>query len=140
MRAVIDTNVLAGAMLSEEGTNRAILRNCFEGKIRPLIGQALLSEYEDVIGRESLFRNGILSRSEREELLDALLSVSEWVRVYFGWRPNLQDEGDNHLIELAVAGQADWIITNNVRHLTQAELKFPGLRIGAPSKFLKERL
>lgn len=135
---MIDTNVIAGAMISGEGANRAILRKCFEGKIQPLVGQALLSEYEDVLGREALFRNCVLKQSEREELLNALLSVSEWVRVYFGWRPNLQDEGDNHLIELAVAGRAAWIISHNVKHLTRAELKFPGIQIGSPSRFLRE--
>ena len=47
-----------------------------------------------------------LTASERRALFDALLSVSEWIKVYYLWRPNLPDEGDNHLIELAVAGGA----------------------------------
>ena len=47
------------------------------------------------------------------------------------------DEADNHLIELAVAGNADTIITHNTKDLAQGELRFPGLNIQTPAQFLK---
>lgn len=106
--------------------------------MQPLVGQALLSEYEDVLGRESLFKDCVLNAQERTDLLDALLSVSEWVKIYFSWQPNLPDEGDNHLVELAVAGAADRIVTYNHRHLSRAELRFPGLRIVSPARLMEE--
>lgn len=56
--------------------------------------------------------------------------------MYFGWRPNLPDEGDNHLIELAVAGNAGFIV--NLRDLARAELQFPGLRALDPAAFIRE--
>ena len=43
------------------------------------------------------------------------------------WRPNLVDEADNHLTELAVAAQAGAIVTNNARHLRAGALQFPGI-------------
>jgi predicted nucleic acid-binding protein len=58
--------------------------------------------------------------------------------VYYSWRPNLPDEGDNHLVELAVAGGADYIVTRDLRHLRNMELLFPQLHIVAPETFLKE--
>lgn len=137
-RIVIDTNVLTGAMLSRAGDNRKVLRACLEGRVRPIVGQALICEYEDVLSRSVVFRNCILSTTERFELLDAVLSVSDWVKIYFSWRPNLRDEGDNHLVELAVAGSADLIVTHNIRDLRAGELKFPGLRIVRPHELLKE--
>ena len=103
-----------------------------------MIGQALLCEYEDVLGREQFFGSCVLSSAERKDLLEALLSVSEWVKIYFSWRPNLPDEGDNHLIELAVAGSAERIVTHNLRHLSRAELRFPGIQIVKPATLLKE--
>ena len=109
-----------------------------EGKFRPIIGQTLFCEYEDVLTRRELFRNCPLSETDRISLLDALLSVSEWVKVYYSWRPNLRDEGDNYLIELAIAGSANMIVTNNVRDLLSAELRFPGLRIMRPHELLRE--
>jgi predicted nucleic acid-binding protein len=75
---------------------------------------------------------------ERDDLLDIFLSVCEWTRVYYIWRPNLPDETDNHLIELAVAGGADLIVTRNLRDIQGGELHFPQLRIISPEAFLKE--
>ncbi|MFN7664382.1 MAG: PIN domain-containing protein, partial [Inhella sp.] len=45
---------------------------------------------------------------------------------------NLPDEADNHLIELAVAGQASVIVSRNLRDLTRGELRFPGLQVLVP--------
>ena len=50
---------------------------------------------------------------------------------------NLPDEADNHLIELALAGHADAIVTHNVRDLRRGELSFPDLHILTPTEFLK---
>lgn len=58
--------------------------------------------------------------------------------IYYGWRPNLRDEEDNHLIELAVAGRASAIITKNARDFRSAELHFSGLKILLPEEALKE--
>jgi predicted nucleic acid-binding protein len=60
--------------------------------------------------------------------------------VYYTWRPNLPDEADNHIVELAVAGQASVIVTNNIRDFIRAELYFSGLRILAPETFTQETL
>jgi putative PIN family toxin of toxin-antitoxin system len=106
LRIVVDTNVFVGALLRSEGYNRKVLRSCLEERSKPIMGQALLSEYEDLMGRRQLFRNSLLSARERNRLFEAFLSVCEWVQIYYGWRPNLRDEADNHLLELAIAGGA----------------------------------
>ncbi len=137
MRIVVDTNVLLGACLGT-GTANAVVAACLKGQCVPLIGNALFNECEDVFGRADLFKNCKLSRGERDELLDVLFACCEWTRVYCLWRPNLPDEADDHLVELAVAGGADFIVTRNLRHLRNAQLRFPELRIAAPGTFLKE--
>jgi predicted nucleic acid-binding protein len=102
------------------------------------MGQALLLEYEDVLGREPVFRKSPLSATERRELFEAFLSVCDWVHVYYLWRPNPRDEGDNHVFELAVAGGAEAIVTNNVGDFRSGDLRFPGLQIRAPRDALRE--
>ncbi|MHB8253526.1 MAG: PIN domain-containing protein [Acidiferrobacter sp.] len=67
----------------------------------------------------------------------ALAQRGRWVSVYYGWRPNLRDEGDNHLIELAIAGSAVAIITHNIGDLRGGEMVFPDLRIMTPSECLE---
>ena len=138
MRVVIDTNIFLGACLGT-GAARHVVAACLEGRCVPIMGNALFSEYEDVLGRAALFTKCRLSVAEREELFDVFLSVCEWTRIYYSWRPNLLDEADNHLIELAVAGSADFIVTHNLRHLQHMQLRFPQLRILGPEDFLKEK-
>ena len=65
------------------------------------------------------------------------MSVSKWIFIYYTWRPNLQDEADNHLIELAVAGNAEIIATNNIKDLQNSELLFPDLLILKPEDVLR---
>ena len=84
-----------------------------------------------------MFGGSRLSDSERHELLDVFFSRSRWTRVYYSWRPNLPDEADNHLVELALAGNAAAIVTRNIGDLTRGELKFPGLQILKPEDFLE---
>lgn len=137
MKAVIDTNVFIGACLGQ-GACRSVIAACLEEKLIPLMGVALLSEYEDVLGRAALFERSRLNAGEREELLDIFLATCRWTRIYYGWRPNLRDEGDNHLVELAVAGGADVIVTRNFRDVARMELLFPGLRVVFPETVIKE--
>jgi putative PIN family toxin of toxin-antitoxin system len=137
MNIVVDTNVFVGACLGA-GASNSVVSGCIQGTYRPLMGTTLLNEYEDVLGRDALFERSPLSRTEREELLDIFFSVCQWTRIYYAWRPNLRDEGDNHLLELAVAGNASWIVTRNLRDLRGMELKFPAVGVATPEEFLHE--
>jgi putative PIN family toxin of toxin-antitoxin system len=137
MRIVLDTNVFVGALLSPKGRNREVIRACLMERVKPLFGVALFHEYNDLIGRRDLMRKSPLSAAERRVLFEALLSVSEWIKVYYLWRPNLPDEGDNHLIELAVAGGAGAIVTNNIGDLKNGELLFPSVSVLTPAQFLE---
>lgn len=96
-----------------------------------------MHEYEDLMGRADLMNKSPLNARERDTLLSAVLSVSEWVKIYYLWRPNLPDEADNHLVELALAGAADAIVTHNTKDLTRGQLSFPNLRILKPQSFLE---
>ena len=60
-----------------------------------------------------MFVTAPIGPDDRAALVDAVLAACLWINIAFLWRPNLPDESDNHLIELAVAGNAEWIITNN---------------------------
>ena len=94
-------------------------------------------EYEDVLSRDELFAGAPIGPVERAALLDAVLGVSRWINVAFLWRPNLPDESDNHLIELAVAGNAEWIVTGNIRDVAAGELVFDSFHVVTPGDWLK---
>lgn len=134
---VVDTNVFVSACLGSGPANQ-VVRMALTGQCRPLMGAALFSEYQDLLGREPLWLASPLTRAEREELFEVFLATCQWTRVYFAWRPNLADEGDNHLIELAVAGGASVIVSRNLRDLMRGQLQFPQLQVMDPAGFLKE--
>ena len=135
--AVIDTSVLISALIGPGGPSREVLRRCLQGTYAPLISNALFLEYEDVSKRRRILDACPLSSEEVRELLNAFYGVCRWVAIYYLWRPNIVDEGDNFLIELALAGNATHIVTNNISDLQNAELKFPGLSIVTPEKLLR---
>ena len=137
MNIILDTNIFVGACIGRGAANK-LVACCLHREFTPLMGAALLAEYEDVLGRAHLFATARLSSEERSELLDIFLAACQWTRIYYAWRPNLRDAGDNHLIELAVAGNAQFLITYNLRDFNQAELKFPEMRICTPEQFFAE--
>ena len=136
MRVVVDTNILVGAMLQKGGACRAVVRLCLLREVVPLIGVALFSEMEDVLSRSDLFSTSPLDATERRELFAAFLNASQWVQIYYAWRPNLRDEADNHIVDLAVAGGAEYVITQNIRDFAKMELKFPQLKCETAAEFL----
>ena len=90
-----------------------------------------------MLGRSHLLADSALSAKERGEVFDGLLNRCRWVEVFYAWRPNLPDEADNHLIELAVAAQAHVIVTRNLRDVSRGELKFPSLKVLTPEQCLE---
>jgi putative PIN family toxin of toxin-antitoxin system len=132
---VIDTNVFVAGLRSGGGASRQVLRRALDGNLLPLFSNALWLEYEDVLGRP--IWTGETSPEDRRQVLAALAAVGRWVKIYYGWRPNLRDAGDDYLVELAVAGGARAVITHNVRDLRGGELLWAGLTILTPSECLE---
>ena len=136
-KIVVDTNIFVNALIGQkESASRELLRQCLQGKYQPLMGNALFAEYQDVINRDNIIAVCPLTSIERTNLLAAFMSVCQWVRVYYLWRPNLPDEADNHLIELAVAGNAQIIATRNVKDFKRSQLKFSRLKVLKPEEIL----
>lgn len=126
---------LCGRIAVRGGAPREVLRRALSGRYTPLFGNALWSEYEDVLARP--LWTSVTTAAERRLVVATLAHQGQWVSVYYGWRPNLRDEGDNHLIELAVAGSAAAVVTHNVGDMHSGEMAFPDLRIVTPAECLE---
>lgn len=135
---VVDTSVLISALIGKRGAGHSVLRQCLEKQCKPIISNALFQEYEDVNSRPRIQTLSPLSENVITDLLHAFYTRCHWVPIYYLWRPNLKDEGDYFLIELAVAGNAEAIITNNTKDLKSAELIFESIQILTPAQFLKD--
>jgi len=133
IKVVVDTNVLVVGLISGKGANRQILRLCLQGILQPFIGNALYLEYLDVLNRTDIQNLCQKTSSSLSEFLDDFASVCKAVDAHCLWRPNLKDEADNHLIEFAIAADATYIITNNIKNFTHPELKQLGYDVTTPA-------
>ena len=136
MNLVIDTNIWISALISKDGVSREIIRQALKEDIFPQISTTLFLEYEAVMKREKIQNLCSLSVSEQEELFQAFLSTCKWNEIFYLWRPNLDDEGDNFLMELAIASNSKVIITDNIKDIEFGELKFD-IEVLTPKIFLE---
>ena len=131
MRVVLDTNVLVAALRSRQGASHQLIRRLVvePGSFVPLLSVPLFLEYEAVLKRRT---GGIpLGAEEVDVFLDVLASIGEEVRLYYLWRPSLADPDDDMVLELAVAGGADAIVTFNVRDFDPFAQRF-GVKVLRP--------
>lgn len=106
-------------------------------KVKPLVTTPLLLEYEEVLLRaEHRLATG-MSEADVAGFLAALASASAGVEVHFQWRPQLGDTADETVLEAAIIGRADALVTHNVADFATAAARF-GLRIVTPGGLLKE--
>jgi len=137
MRVVVDTNVLVAGLIGKKGPNREVLRLCLKGDLQPFVGNALYLEYQDLLNREHIQALCNQTSVSLMEFLDGFANACTAVDTRYLWRPNLKDEADNHLIELAIAARAAFIITNNVSDFANAELKRIGFEVVTPEQILR---
>ena len=136
MKVVIDTSIWISALISRECGARDVLRLVFLDKLSPQISEPLFKEYESVMKREKIQTLTVLTKDEQQELFEAFLSKCIWNDIYYTWRPNLKDENDNFLVELAVASGAEAIITYNTKDFKNSELLFDHIVI-TPEEFIR---
>lgn len=131
MRCVVDTDVIVAAMRSPSGASAAILRAARNGRATLLMGVPLGMEYE-ALGSELEHRLAAgLSEREVEIFLDAVLAMAEPVKTHFLWRPQLRDAGDEMVLEAAVNGRANALVTFNVRDFGTVPTRF-GIELMVP--------
>lgn len=137
MRLVQDTNVFVAALRSGAGASRELLRRLLQRVHRPLMGDKLWYEYQDVTGRAEDWTESPLTPEQRQQAVADFAAVCDYVAVPRMWRPNLPDEGDNHVMELVLHGNAGAIVTFNTRDFERAMFAPAGLAIVKPGAFLK---
>jgi putative PIN family toxin of toxin-antitoxin system len=136
-KVVLDTDIIVTALRSATGGSYAVLREAAHGRITPLVTPALFLEYDAVLKRPEQRLVDSLGLHDIDRFLSALAAACEAVEVSFQWRPQLSDANDEMVLEAAVNGQADALITHNVRDFVKGAERF-GLRVFRPGEFLKE--
>ncbi|MFT3790251.1 MAG: putative toxin-antitoxin system toxin component, PIN family [Rudaea sp.] len=132
---VLDTSAVVAAMRSPTGASAALLRAARKGDAVLLANVALALEYEATCRRAEHRLASGLAESDVVVFVDALLAMVEPVESHFIWRPQLRDPSDELVLEAAVNGRAQAIVTFNRRDFGEAPLRF-GVEVLAPAKAL----
>jgi predicted nucleic acid-binding protein len=120
VRLVLDTDAVVAAMRSPRGASAEFLRQIDGGAALMLLTVALALEYESICMLAEHRLAAGLSGAEAGIYVDVLIALAEPVKAFFRWRPQLRDPGDELVLEAAVNGQADAIVTFNESHLREA--------------------
>jgi putative PIN family toxin of toxin-antitoxin system len=131
VNVVLDTDVVVAAMRSPRGASAAILRAVRQGHATLLLSMPLALEYEAVCGRMEHRLAAGLSDREVNVFLTAVIAMARPVTTHFLWRPQLRDPGDEMVLEAAINGRADALVTFNMRDFGSVPMQF-GVEILLP--------
>jgi putative PIN family toxin of toxin-antitoxin system len=131
---VIDTNVLVSALRSNRGLSFQLLSRIGGELFDHCVSAPLLLEYEEVLKREAVPLGWELL--EIDILLDHLAATGKKCLIYFQVGPVTPDQDDEMVLNLAIAAQADRIVTFNTRHFAEA-VRF-GVTVCTPADFCAE--
>ena len=135
LRFVLDTDVLVAALRSRDGASWQLVDRALKREFTFLLSVPLILENEAVLTREEHRRVHGLSVPDVDELINALASVAEPVQIRFLWRPLLSDPTDDMVLETAVNGRADLLVTFNQEDFAAAAKGF-AVKIVRPSEAL----
>jgi putative PIN family toxin of toxin-antitoxin system len=136
MRLVLDTVVMVAAIRSNAGASHRLLIAGLNRRFTMLVSVPLLIEYEAVMTRPSHLAASRLSVADVCMLLDAVAAIAEPVRLEFLWRPALNDADDDVVLETAVNGRSEAIVTFNRRHFTLVTKQF-GIDVMTPAEIIQ---
>jgi putative PIN family toxin of toxin-antitoxin system len=120
-------------LLNQHGASYKILSLIKGNSFSFHLSTALVLEYEDVLKRPQLGLN--LTEFEVDKLLDILCLLGNKQKVYFQWRPILNDQNDDFVGELAINAKVDAIVTHNIKDFQNIK-KF-GVQVFTPQEFLR---
>jgi len=135
VRLVLDTDAVVAAMRSPSGASAPILQAARLNQVTLLVSVPLAIEYESVCRKQEHRIAAGLSDRQVDVFLDASLAMSEPIETHFLWRPQLRDPNDEMVLEAAVNGHADALVTFNRRDFGTAPERF-GVHVLLPREAL----
>jgi putative PIN family toxin of toxin-antitoxin system len=135
-KIILDTSVLIAALRSGSGAAAAVVIKILRLEVRMLLSYALVCEYRDVAVRPEQLTYCSRSADEVENLIAELEELAEPLPFSERHRPMSVDPDDDLVLEAAINGKVDVIVTHNIRHLRQAAARFK-IEVSTPREFLE---
>jgi predicted nucleic acid-binding protein len=134
---VLDTASFVTAVRSSHGAAGEVVRMIFRGEIVPLMDLKLGLEYRDVALRSEHVRASALSKPEILELIETMEAFAEPVEILSKTRPLSSDPGDDMVLDVAINGWAEALVTTNKKHFAAAGKRF-GIPVLSPAELLEK--
>ena len=136
MKVAFDTDVIIAARRSRSSASNALLRALRAGQLAAVASVPMMLEYEAVLMRPEQQRATGMSVQDVEVFLNALAALLIHVTPYFLWRPCLRDPDDEMVLDAAVSGGVEAIVTFNVQDFLPGATQF-NLQILTPAEALR---
>ncbi len=123
MRVILDSNVLL-VSLPRSSKYRLVFNQFLDNKLTLIISNEVLTEYFEVISR---YANEFVASNVSELLL--IRPNVEKYDIYFNWNMIVEDFDDNKFVDLAVASNSDYLVTNDKHFNILKEIEFPNITV-----------
>jgi predicted nucleic acid-binding protein len=127
VRIVFDTTSFVTAVRSSDGAVGEVVRMIFRGELVPLMDLKFGLEYRDVALRSEHITASALSKREILELIEAVEAFAEPVEVVMKPRPLSQDPSDDMVLDVAINGRAEALVTST-RNILRGQGRGLGFR------------
>lgn len=121
---VLDTDVLVAAFRSDTGASRKVLEAARARQFNLLLSVPLMLEYEAVLTRPEHLAASRATKEDVSAVLDELAFVARRVELVIRTRPLSSDPNDEMVLETAINGRADAIVTFNDRDFRPVVTRF----------------
>ena len=137
MKVAFDTDVIVASRRSRSGASHALLLALQAGKLDAVASVPMMLEYEAVLMRSEQRLATGMSAQDVQDFLDELAALLIPVTTWFLWRPRLRDPDDEMVLDAAINGGAEAVVTFNVQDFLRGAAVF-NLRILTPAEALLE--
>lgn len=131
MRVILDSNILL-VILPKASKYRLIFDQFLSNNLTLIISNEVLTEYHEVITR---FTNATVASNVLELLL--IRPNVDRFEIYYNWGLISEDYDDNKFVDLAVAGNSDYIVTNDKHFNVLSNVEFPHVKVINLDDFLE---
>ncbi len=134
MKVVLDTNIVVASYLVSTGVPARLLSLWRAGEFDVLVSEAILEEYERILGSPRLIRVHGMTAAEIAEDMESFRQYALLVEPEESLRVVQDDPDDDKFFECAVAGGAAYVVSRDEQVLAIRE--FRGIRVLLPEAFL----
>jgi putative PIN family toxin of toxin-antitoxin system len=131
MRIVLDSNILLVA-IGRKSLFKPIWEAFINGRYKLIVSDDIILEYEEILQQRS-------SEGVAEIIMEIIVESPEVIyqQIYYSWNMISQDPDDNKFFDIAVAGNADFLVTNDAHFNVVKQSLFPTVKVISANEFLE---